>query len=328
MLLYGAKRMLGLFIQAGRRIMKRNILLALGMSMAVIAGGCSGFIPQTDLISTSEETETVPEISTVPTTEQTSAPETSTAEDSTETDTEETEEAEETEETAEDRFNTDANGNLVIDIGGNSETSPVSSSGRMEEYTSTYTSGNITINYPVIIGMSDEDMQDWANQELYEDAMSIIDLYDVDPDVDTLTVTYEVSVIYRSEFSLVYTGTLEQGSGSHNTINIRLSDDLDLSQQKHIRLEDRLSAAKLSSSILESGDYTVLSTNFDEETLKNYLASQSEDFYTSLIKTADFGGADAPVGFSYNSMGNVAVIIPVPHMFGDYAEISIAQQTK
>jgi hypothetical protein len=317
--------------------MKRNILLALGMSMAVFAGGCSGFIPQADLLSTQEETQAVSEISTDPTTEQTSASEDSTAEDNIETETGETgavegtddsDEADVTEASAEERFSTDEAGNLIIDIGGSTETTPVSSSGRMEEYTNTYTSGNISIDYPVIIGMSDEEMQEWANKELYEDAMSIIDLYEVDPEVDTLTVTYEVSVIYRSEFSLVYTGTLEQGSGSHNTISIRLADDLDLSLQKHIRLEDRLSAAKLTSSILETGDYTILSTNFDEETLKNYLASQSEDFYTSLIKTADFGGADAPVGFSYNSMGNVAVIIPVPHMFGDYAEISIAQQTK
>jgi hypothetical protein len=230
----------------------------------------------------------------------------------------------ETEETEQEEPSTDEQGNLIVDIG-NIETTPVSTSGRMEEYTTTYTEGNITINYPVIIGMSDTEVQDWANKELYADAMSILDLYNVDLKADTLTITYEVSTIYRSEFSLVYSGTLQQGS---NSISIRLADDLDLSLQKHIRLEDRLSATKLASTVLESGDYTVLSTNFDEDTLRSYLSTQTEDFYSSLIKTADFGGSSDPVGFSYNSMGNVAVIIPVPHMFGDYAEISIAQQTK
>lgn len=311
--------------------MKKKILLALGMSIAVLAGGCSSIIPKMETI-TQPETESVTESSSLISTDQdnpqTDASDIKDTDSATEAANGSAESETETEETAEERFSTDENGNLIIDIGSPAETDPVSSSGRMEESTKTYTINNITINYPVIVGMSDTDMQEWANKELYEDAMSIIDLYDVDTEVDTLTVNYEVSVIYRSEFSLVYTGTLEQGSGSKNTISIRLADDLDLSQQKHIRLADRLSASKLTSTILESGDYTVLSSNFEEETLRNYLSSQNEDFYTSLIQTADFGGSDAPVGFSYNSMGNVAVIIPVPHMFGDYAEISIAQQTK
>lgn len=324
MLLYGAKYMLGLFLQAERRIMKRNILLALSMSAVLLMGGCSGLTPQMDPL-TQAETEPASEVSPAPASSDspTDTPETTDEERSTESATKESD----TEATSEDRFNTDENGNLIVDIDSSSEAASSSSSGRMEENKNTYTVNNVTINYPVIVGMSDTDMQEWANKELYEDAMSIIDLYNVDTETDTLTIDYEVSVIYRSEFSLVYTGTLQQAD-SKNEISIRLSDDLDLSQQKHIRLSDRLSAAKLTSAILESGDYTVLSTNFDEETLREYLASQSEDFYASLIQTADFGGSEAPVGFSYNSMGNVAVIIPVPHMFGDYAEISIVQQTK
>lgn len=307
--------------------MKKNILLAFGMTIAVLVSGCSSLIPQTGTLSqpeTESASESRADAATSPDNTQTTAPDITDTESTTENETTEAE----TEASPEERFSTDENGNLVIDIGGSDETNPVSSSGRMEENKNTYTLNNITINYPVIVGMSDTEMQEWANKELYEDAMSIIDLYDVDTETDTLTVDYEVSVIYRSEFSLVYTGTLEQGSGSKNQISIRLADDLDLSQQKHIRLADRLSAAKLTSSILETGEYTVLSSNFDEETLRNYLSSQNEDFYASLIQTADFGGSEAPVGFSYNSMGNVAVIIPVPHMFGDYAEISIAQQTK
>ncbi len=293
--------------------MRKKILLALGISAAFVFGGCSVLMPQVEPLTEAE----TPAPETSSDNPQTEAPDTTAEETITESETPETEDS------PEDRFSTDENGNLIVDIGGTDETG--SSSGRMEETKKTYSINNITINYPVLIGMSDTEAQEWANKELYEDAMSIIDLYDVDPETDTLTVDYEVSVIYRSEFSLVYSGTLEQGS---NTISIRLSDDLDLSQMEHIRLADRLSASKLASTILEDGDYTVLSSNFDEETLRSYLASQSEDFYTSLIQTADFGGAEEPVGFSYNYMGNVAVIIPVPHMFGDYAEISIVQQTK
>lgn len=297
--------------------MKKNIFWALSLSAVLILSGCSVLGPtdvQPITEEENEETESEADAVSVDTEEVT--------EEETESETETEEETSEATEAS-----TDENGNLVIDIDSDEDESLTSSSGHMEEVTKTYSYNNITINYPVIVGMSDTEVQDWANKELYSDAMSIIDLYDVDIENDTLYIDYDVSTIYRSEFSLVYTGTLEQ-EGTSGTINIKLADDLDLSLMEHIRLESRLSASKLISTVLESGDYEVLSDNFDEDTLREYLASQSEDFYTSLISTADFGGDDDPEGFSYNYLGNVAIIIPVPHMFGDYAEISIVQQTK
>ncbi len=276
--------------------MRRNIFFIFGISAALFFCGCTK--------TTSDEDSTTEEEAQVIISE-------------TKTEDTEVSDATDAETTQDETSDTDDEADETSD-----DTSSTSS--RMEETTNTYTINNITINYPVLIGMSDTEAQEWANEQLYEDAMSIIDLYDVDVEADTLTVDYEVSLIYRSEFSLVYSGTLVQGS---STINIRISDDLDLSQMEHVRLSDRLSSSKLISCI-ESGDYTVLSTNFDEETLREYLSTLSDDFYEALISSADFGGTDTPEGFSYNYLGNVAVIIPVPHMFGDYAEISIVQQTK
>ncbi len=297
--------------------MKKNIFLALSMSAALLVSGCSVLGPTDVQPITEEAVETEAETEVV--TEEVTQ---------TETETETEEETEEETESEASTQQTNSDGSLVIDIGDDEEEeSLTSSSGRMEEVTKTYTYNNVTINYPVIVGMSDEDVQSWANEELYNDAMSIIDIYDVDVENDTLFIEYDVSTIYKGEISLVYTGTLETSSTS-GTISLRLADDLDLSLQEHIRLSDRLSASKLITTVLETGDYEVISTNFDEETLREYLASQSEDFYTSLISTADFGGDEEPEGFSYNYLGNVAIIIPVPHMFGDYAEITIVQQTK
>ncbi len=302
--------------------MKKNIFLAFGMSAALIFSGCSILTPTDVEPITEEDAQTEEETGIA--TEEVTETETETEE---ETESETDEETEEETESEDSTQQTNSDGSLVIDIGTDEEESLTSSSGRMEEVTKTYTYNNVTINYPVIVGMSDEDVQSWANEELYNDAMSIIDIYDVDIENDTLFVEYDVSTIYKGEISLVYSGTLEQESTS-GTISIRLADDLDLSLQEHIRLSDRLSASKLISTVLETGDYEVISTNFDEETLREYLSSQSEDFYTSLISTADFGGDEEPEGFSYNYLGNVAIIIPVPHMFGDYAEITIEQQTK
>ena len=303
--------------------MKKRVILISGLAAVLSLCGCSTIAPQDPLKDI--------------TLSSSSSEETSKEESSSEEASESTESAEETKESqssepatdteaTDSTSETDESGNIVIDIDDN--TKPTSQSGRMEDEKTTYTKNNISINYPVLLGMTDDAVAQWANDELYKDACSIIDLYEVDLDKDTLTVDYEVSVIYRSEFSLVYTGTLVRGGGNGEAIKIRLSDDLDLSEKKHVRLSDRLSAAKLSKAVLETGEYTILSKNFDEATLKEYLTKQPESFYTDLLSSADFGGSEAPSGFSYNSMGNVAIIIPVPHMFGDYAEISIKQQTK
>jgi len=204
---------------------------------------------------------------------------------------------------------------------------PVSTSGRMEAFNMTYSKNNVTINYPVIVGMTDEEVQSWANDEIYNDMLKILDIYGVDVKSDTLDIDYETKVIYKSEFAFIYTGTLTQASTGEK-IYIKLTEDLNLNRKTHMRLSDRLSETKIVDSVITNNDYEVLYTSVGADTLRTYLAGRGEAFYSDLRDNADFGGDELPEAFSYASNGSVVMIIKLPHSLGDYAEISIKQQTK
>lgn len=216
---------------------------------------------------------------------------------------------------------------VIIDIPTETQVVPVSTSGRMEAFNMTYSDHNITINYPVIVGMTDEEVQSWANDEIYNDMLKILDIYDVDVKNDTLTLDYETKVIYKSEFSFIYTGTLTQ-EATGEKIYIKLTEDLNLNKKIHMRLSDRLSETKIIDSVINNDDYEVLYSQVGADTLRKYLVDRGETFYSNLRDNADFGGDELPEAFSYTSSGSVVIIIKLPHSLGDYAEIAIKQQTK
>lgn len=283
---------------------KRSLIPAvLGLSLLLLSG-CDKLSPSLETLGESGESATA----------ESSAPAETTTEAPTVAPTTET-----TPET------TPAPSQITIDITTEAETT-APSNGRMEANNLTYENNNVVVNYPELVGMSDTEVQDWANQEIEKDVMSLLKYYDVDEETDTLELKYDVSTIYRGEFSLVYEGTLVKGG---KKIHIKAAEDLDLSEKKHFRLSDRLSSTKLIKCVLEDEKYDILDTSLNEETLRTYLSNQEEDFYTSLISKADFGGSsDCEGAYSYNHMGNVAIVIPLPNMMGDYAVISIKQQSK
>ena len=212
------------------------------------------------------------------------------------------------------------------------QTKPVSTSGHMEAYNLTYEKNNVSINYPMLIGMTDEAKQEWANEELEKDVMSLLTYYGVNEETDTFKLDYQVSTIYRGEFSLVYEGEFTK-AGSANTIKVRAAEDLDLATGKHIRLSDRLALAKVKKCILgdekTEPDYEIVNAFVSEDTIKTYLANQDDIFFENLVKNADFGAQHELTGvYSYNYLNNIAVVIPLPHVMGDYVVISIKQQTK
>ena len=53
----------------------------------------------------------------------------------------------------------------------------------------TYTSGNISIQYPQVSGLSDSKLQDSINENLKNNALSVITGYEADEAKDSMTVT-------------------------------------------------------------------------------------------------------------------------------------------
>lgn len=153
--------------------MKRTVLITTSMILAVtMLGGCKAKnYEKVDLssIHTTAAAETLAP----------SRPET------TEATTEETTTAEETE------------------TGGKDSTTVKGISSKKE----TYKTGNVSVEYPVVSGMSDNVRQDKVNQLLKDNATSYLKLQNVDESKDSLKVTCQVVSADRKRLTTVYKGS-------------------------------------------------------------------------------------------------------------------------
>ena len=190
-----------------------------------------------------------------------------------------------------------------------------------------YTENDISVTDPQIVGLSDEAAQDFANEALYKHMKAVVDHYVKDPEKDKLTITYETLTLYRGQYSVLYKGTYK--AASSEPVNIAFTDNINLITSTNIRLSSRISKDSLKKSIFETKDYTITESNaLNNSYVVSYLENESEDYYDELVKSADFGGDSFPNAFSYSDGDEIRIIITVPHLLGDYVEISLVRKTK
>ena len=198
---------------------------------------------------------------------------------------------------------------------------------KLEAKDTEYAENNIKVTYPQIVGLSDIAAQDFANQALYKHMKSVVDHYVKDAENDKLTITYETLTLYRGQYSVLYKGTYQ--SDSDEPIHIAFTDNLNLITSTNIRLSSRISKDSLKRSIYEVKDYTITDGYAIKDSyVVSYLEGEPEDFYDSLVQNADFGGSDSPDAFSYSNGEEIRIIINVPHLLGDYVELSLIRKTK
>ena len=170
-----------------------------------------------------------------------------------------------------------------------------------------YTENNIQVTYPQIVGLGDEEAQQFANDALYKHMRSVVDHYVKDAENDKLTITYETLTLYRGQFSVLYKGIYQ--SGSDEPVHIAFTDNLNLITSTNIRLSSRISKDSLKKSIFEVKDYTITdSSAIKDAYVVSYLEGESEDFYDSLVQNADFGGSDYPNAFSYSNGDEIRIL--------------------
>ncbi|MBO7530541.1 MAG: hypothetical protein J6T50_01915 [Lachnospiraceae bacterium] len=198
---------------------------------------------------------------------------------------------------------------------------------KLEAKDMVYTDHNISVTYPQIVGLGDEEAQTFANDTLYEHMKAVVDHYVKDPENDQLTLTYETLTLYRGQYSVLYKGTYK---GTSEPVNIAFTDNLNLMTSTNIRLGSRISKDSLKRSIFEVKDYTITESNaINDSYLISYLENESEEFFDALVQNADFGpDGSYPGGFSYSKGDEIRIIINLPHILGDYAEISLVRKTK
>lgn len=204
----------------------------------------------------------------------------------------------------------------------------------------TYSSGKVSIQYPSVINLDDSDQTAEIDALLKDNALSILDAWDVNDAEDSLTITCQVLAADRSRITVVYTGTAAAKGAAHPT-NLLYSNTVDVGEISDITFSD-LADPYTMAAYVRSDDCTFADVS-DE--LKAELMKAKNDLtleqYTSLFRNADFpiksgngskGSLSSAFGFpgsfSYEHEGTIFFTIPVSHALGDYAVVAYTPETK
>ena len=194
----------------------------------------------------------------------------------------------------------------------------------------TYTSGKVSIEYPAIEQMEDEEKQSRINEHLKANALSILDAYEINESADTLSVSCEIISADPKRLTAVYTGELSIEGGAHPS-RIFYTNTLNLNQMKDMGLNDFTDAYTMAGYVL-SDDVKFNGISADvEAAVLEYRSSLDIDTLTRIFDGADFPLASEtqwPESFSYEKQGTIYFSMPVPHALGDYVIVAFDPSTK
>ena len=193
----------------------------------------------------------------------------------------------------------------------------------------TYTSGNISIQYPSVSGLSSSETEDAVNELLKTNALSIVTAQNLNEETDSLTIRCQIISADRQRLTAVYTGELSASGAAYSTA-VFYTNTVDMSQAEDVGFTTYAEPSTMAGYLMSNGCQF---DGLDEETaaaVKEYVTSQSMDYYTQLFRQADFPlkGETFPESFSYEEEGAIYFSIPVPHALGDYAIAVFTPETK
>lgn len=193
-----------------------------------------------------------------------------------------------------------------------------------------YSSGNISIQYPVVSQMDDAAKQEQINELLKTNALSIIQANDLDGSKDTLTVKCEVISADRKRLTAVYKGD-RMSEGAAYSVSVFYTNTVDLNQVRDLGLSDYTDAYTMAGYVL-SDDVEFLGVTQDiKDAFLEYRDSLDLDILTEVFDGADFPLASEtawPESFSYENHGTICFSVPVPHALGDYVIVTFNPSTK
>lgn len=194
----------------------------------------------------------------------------------------------------------------------------------------TYTSGKISIQYPLVSYPGSTSKETAANQLLKDNALSVLKGYGVDEEKDSLEVECKIISMDRRRITAEYTG-LYSPEGAAHPVNLFFTNTIDFDENANVRLTDYCDSATLADYLLSDQCQLV---NVEDEYKADVLASlqqDSKDYYVTLLNGADFSNESSdsfPEAFSYEKQGLVYFSVPVIHALGDYVVIKYTPETK
>lgn len=204
----------------------------------------------------------------------------------------------------------------------------------------TYTTGKISVEYPVVSNLSKAAVQEKINKLLNEHALEFIKAYGVNESKDSLTVKCRVVSADRRRLTAVYTGSYMPEGGAH-PVSLFYTNTIDTALGEDMGLTNYADPYTLAGYVL-SGDcqFADADAALEKELMKVKNDTDIET-YTEMFRRADFPwkapkttskdsdeAVKFPEVFSYEEQGTIYVSIPVPHALGDYALIKYTPDTK
>lgn len=194
----------------------------------------------------------------------------------------------------------------------------------------TYTSGKVTIQYPVVDQMDDASKKDRINELLKANALSVIKANDIDEASDTLDIKCKVISADRKRLTATYTGLLTAKGAAH-PVNMFYSNTVNLLQVQNLGLDDFTDAYTMAGYVLSDDvKFSGISSDVEAEVL-SYRSSLDLDSLTAVFNSADFplsSESQWPESFSYEKQGTIYFSLPVPHALGDYVLVAFDPTTK
>lgn len=194
----------------------------------------------------------------------------------------------------------------------------------------TYTSGKVSIQYPVVDKMSDAQMQAKVNDLLKANALSFIKANGVDEAKDSLTVKCEVISVDRKRLTATYTGHYESDGAAH-PVNVFYSNTVNLTQGTDLGFNDLTDAYTMAGYVLSDDvEFSGLSAA-EAKAVLEYRSELTLEQLTEVFNGADFPLSSEttwPESFSYEKHGTICFTLPVPHALGDYVIVTFDPTTK
>ncbi|RFB13539.1 hypothetical protein DZB84_16330 [Bacillus sp. HNG] len=191
--------------------------------------------------------------------------------------------------------------------------------------TTSYQNGKLTIHYPQLVNMQNEELEQRINNRIKEDAILFLNQYQ-DGDAP-LKMDYEVILPESDTFSVQYTGNY---NGGMYPTHLLFTTNIDFKKGEKIRLPDLFVIDEPFIETLKKAKYIDWENPPDpnkekQDAIIEYLNTfNNQDLIKAFHKADHPDPNENPYGiFSYFLNHTVVISIQVPHALGDHAEFEV-----
>ncbi len=188
--------------------------------------------------------------------------------------------------------------------------------------------GKVSIEYPILSNLRDQKTEDLVNDRIREYATMLVDVYELDPAKDNVTIQCDIISLDRSKATLKFTGSMMADGAAHPSA-LFYTMNVDLADGSLQTLNDYADPYTMAGYIISED--CIITSSEDDAAVKEYLSTLDLNTLWETLKNCDFSAekADAfPSAFSYVNQGIIYISVPVPHALGDYAIVEFHPEGK